>query len=72
MTEKINKVPKIEIQFQPLAVRREVIIELLQISPTTFDRYIRFEPDFPKIQIGSTERYPIADVQAWLTKHATT
>ncbi len=58
------------VQVEPLAVRRDVLIELLQVSPGTFDRYIRSEPDFPRIQVGSTERYPIDEVRKWLSKHS--
>lgn len=52
----------------PKLINTKTLREVLSVSKTTVWRLEREDDSFPKpIMVGSTKRYRLDDVQAWLT-----
>lgn len=51
-----------------LAVQRKEAAEAIGVSGDTFDRHVR--PELPCVYVGATRLWRVADLEAWLVKHA--
>lgn len=53
----------------PLLINRQQTSEYLGIDPKSFDKYIRYHPDFKCLMVGKQEQYLKSELLKFLEAH---